>query len=104
MAVTDNQYRRPDGGNDDSIYVSLGRSVGSRVYLTAEYSTSVAFLRFTDSGGVVVETQPRTERYALSGIFNLSRAFSVLLTLEHMQGDTPDDEQDRGLLGLTVRF
>lgn len=104
VAITDNQYRRPGGGNDDSIYVSLGRSVGSRVYLTAEYSTSVAFLRFTDSGGVVVETQPRTERYALSGIFNLSRAFSVLLTLEHMQGDTPDDEQDRGLLGLTVRF
>ncbi len=104
LAVTDNQYRRPDGGNDDTIYVSLGHSVGARVYLTAEYSTSVAFLRFTDSGGVVVETQPRTERFALSGIFNLTRAFSVLLTLEHLQGDTPADDSDRGLLGLTVRF
>ncbi len=104
VSVTDNQYRRPEGGNDDAIYVSLGRSVGSRVYLTAEYSTSVSFLRFTDSGGVVVETRPRTQRYALSGIFNLTRAFSVLLTLEHLQGDETDNDQDRGLLGLTLRF
>ena len=104
LAVTDNQYRRTDGGNDDAIYVSLGHSVGSRVYLTAEYATSVSFLRFTDSGGVVIETRPRTERFALSGIFNLSRAFSVLLTLEHLQGDTSADDEDRGLLGLTLRF
>jgi hypothetical protein len=104
VSVTDNQYRREGGGNDDSIYVSLGRSIGPRVYVTAEYSTSVAFLRFTDSGGVVVETRPRTERYALTGIFNLTRAFSVLLTLEHLEDDGQSDGQDRGLLGLTARF
>ena len=45
LSLSDNRYQRTNGGNDDAIYVSLGRSVGSRVYLTAEYSTSVSFLR-----------------------------------------------------------
>ncbi len=105
LSVSENRYRRTTGGRDDNaLYVSLGRSIGPQVYLTAEYSTSVAFLQFTDSGGVTVVSQPSFQRYALSGVANLSRAFSLLLTLEYIQGDLKEDQQSRALLGLSYRF
>jgi hypothetical protein len=105
LSVSENRYHRTTGqGDDNAVYVSLGRSIGPQVYLTAEYSTSVAFLQFTDSGGVVVVNQPSFQRYALSGVANLSRAFSLLLTLEHITGDTRADEESRALLGLAFRF
>jgi hypothetical protein len=105
LSVSENYYRRGNGqGNDSGLYVSLGRSIGPQVYLTAEYSTSVAFLQFTDSGGVTVVSQPTFHRYALSGVANLTRAFSLLLTLEHITGDRREDEESRALLGLAFRF
>ncbi len=105
LSVSENRYQRTTGqGNDNAVYVSLGRSLGNQVYLTAEYSTSVAFLQFTDSGGVTVVSQPSFQRYALSGVANLSRAFSLLLTLEHITGDTKADEESRALLGIAFRF
>ena len=105
LSVSENRYHRTTGqGDDNAVYVSLGRSIGPQVYLTAEYSTSVAFLQFTDSGGVVVVNQPSFQRYALSGVANLSRAFSLLLTLERITGDTRADEESRALFGLAFRF
>ena len=105
LSVSENRYQRTTGqGDDNAVYVSLGRSIGPQVYLTAEYSTSVAFLQFTDSGGVTVVSQPSFQRYALSGVANLSRAFSLLLTLEHIRGDQRVDEENRALLGLSFRF
>jgi hypothetical protein len=105
LSVSENRYQRTTGqGDDNSIYASLGRSIGPRIYLTAEYSTSVAFLQFTDSGGVTVVSQPSFQRYGLSGVANLSRAFSLLLTLEHITGDRKEDAESRALLGLSYRF
>lgn len=105
LSVSENRYQRTNGqGNDNALYVSLGRSIGPQVYLTAEYSTSVAFLQFTDSGGVVIVSQPKFQRYALSGVANLSRAFSLLMTLEHVKGDTREDSQSRALFGVAYRF
>ena len=49
-------------------------------------------------------SQPSFQRYALSGVANLTRAFSLLLTLEHITGDTKTDEESRALLGLAYRF
>jgi hypothetical protein len=105
LSVSENRYQRTTGqGDDNAVYASLGRSIGPQVYLTAEYSTSVAFLQFTDAGGVTVVSQPSFQRYALSGVANLTRAFSLLLTLEHIMGDQKEDEQNRALLGLAYRF
>jgi hypothetical protein len=105
LSVSESRYQRSTGeGNDNALYASLGRSIGSRVYLTAEYSTSVAFLQFTDAGGVTVVSKPAFQRYGLSGVANFSRAFSLLLTLEHLTGDQKEDEQSRALLGLSYRF
>ena len=105
LSVSENRYQRTTGqGDDNAVYASLGRSIGTRIYLTAEYSTSVAFLQFTDAGGVTVVSQPSFQRYGLSGVANLSRAFSLLLTLEHITGDRKEDEESRALLGLSYRF
>jgi hypothetical protein len=105
LSVAESRYQRSTGeGNDNSLYVSLGRSIGPHVYLTAEYSTAVAYLRFTDSGGVVVVSQPSFQRYGLSAVANLSRAFSVLLTLEHIRGDVREDDENRVLGGISYRF
>lgn len=103
LTVADNRFSRSGGnGSYDSWYASLGRSLGPRVYLTAEYANSLSIVRFTDSGGVTVESRPKTRRYGLSGLVNLSRTLGVLLTVEELRDD--QSRQERGLLGLTFRF
>jgi hypothetical protein len=103
LTVADNRFSRTGGnGNYDAWYASLGRSIGSRVYLSAEYADSLSIVRFTDSGGIVVETRPHTRRYGFQATANLSRWLSLLLTLEQLQDD--DSSEQRGLLGLTFRF
>ncbi len=105
LSVSESRYQRTPGqGDDNSVYVSLGRSIGPQVYLTAEYSTSVAFLQFTDSGGVTVVSQPSFQRYGLSCVANLTRALSLLATLEYIRGDLKEDEESRALLGIAYRF
>lgn len=101
VTVADNRIERASGGFD-SWYVSLGRNLTSRVYLSADYSTSLSVLRVTGDSGLVVENRPRTRRFGLSGVANLTGAFSVLLTAERVTDDFSTD--DRGMLGLMVRF
>ncbi|MGE5278813.1 MAG: hypothetical protein ACM3SU_17620 [Acidobacteriota bacterium] len=104
LTVADNRYSRCGGGNGsyDSWYASLGRSLGPKVYLTAEYASSLSVVRFTDSGGVTVETRPKTRRYGLTGLVNLTRTLGVLLTVEELREE--QSREERGLLGLTFRF
>ena len=103
LTVADNRYTRSGGnGSYDSWYASVGRSFGPRVYLTAEYSNSLSVVRFTGSGGVTVERRPKTRRYGLTGLVNLSRTLAVLATVEELRDD--DSNQERALLGLTLRF
>lgn len=100
--VSDNRTNRPGSSSYDAWYFSLGRSLGSRFYLTLDYSTSLSILRLTDSGGLMVETRPSSSRFSLSGVWNMSRSFSILVTGEELDDDTTT--QYRGLLGLTYRF
>lgn len=100
--VSDNRTNRPGSSSYDAWYFSLGRSLGSRLYLTLDYSTSLSVLQLTDSGGLTVVTRPSSRRTSLSGIWNVSRAFSLLATAEQLDDDTTT--QNRGLLGLTLRF
>ncbi len=102
ITASDNRYDRPSTGRYDSIYASIGRSVGSRVYLTLDYTTSLSTLSVTGADGIVVQSNPRSKRYSLSGVVNLSRHFSVFLTAEQIRDE--DSRQNRGLLGLTYRF
>lgn len=101
LTVSDNRIDQTSGGYD-AWYASLGRSLGSRFYLSAEYSTSLSVVRVTDSGGTVVENKPRTVRYGLNGSWNINRRYSLLFAAEELRDDSATDE--RVMLGLTVRF
>ncbi len=100
--VSDNRTNRPGSNSYDAWYFSVGRSLGSKFYLTLDYSTSLSVLQITDSGGLTIVNRPSSRRYSLSGIWNMSRAFSLLLTGEQLDDDTAT--QNRWLLGLTYRF
>jgi hypothetical protein len=100
--VSDNRTNRPGSNSYDAWYFSLGRSLGSKFYLTLDYSTSLSVLQLTDSGGLTIVNRPSSRRYSLSGIWNMSRSFSLLLTGEQLVDDTAT--QNRWLLGLTYRF
>ena len=102
FTATDSRTNRPGTQSYDGWYFSVGRSIGSRLYLTLDYSTSLSVLQLTDSGGLVVQTRPSSRRYSLSGMFNLSRAFSLFATAEQLTDDS--STENRGLLGLTYRF
>jgi hypothetical protein len=100
--ISDNRTNRPGSNSYDAWYFSLGRSLGSKFYLTLDYSTSLSVLQLTDSGGLTIVTKPTSRRFSLSGIWNMSRSFSILVTGEQLDDDTAT--QYRGLLGLTYRF
>ncbi len=101
VTVTDSRSNRP-GGAYDSWYASLGRNLGKRFYLSAEYTTSLSILQLYNTDGVLVETQPRSKRYSLYGLWNVDRHFSLMLTGERIREDTVTD--NRLLLGLVYRF
>jgi hypothetical protein len=100
--VSDNRTIRPGSSSYDAWYFSLGHSLGSRIYLTLDYSTSLSVLQLTDSGGLTIVNRPSSRRFSLSGNWNMSRSFSILATGEKLDDDT--STQYRGLLGLTFRF
>jgi hypothetical protein len=104
LDVTGSDSRIDSGANGsyDSWYISVGRSIGSKVYLTGDYSSSLSFYRFTSSTGFTIESRPTTKRLALSGVFNTSRRTSVLVTGERVLYN--DATQTRILAGLTWRF
>ena len=97
-------YRMDRGqpGSYDSWYASVGRSLGSRVYLTGDYTSSVSIVRFLDGDGILIESRPHTDRYSVTAIVNLTRAVSLLATGEHTADDSYDE--NRLLAGLTYRL
>jgi hypothetical protein len=102
LNVTDYRYTRGGASSYDAWYVSLGRSVGSKVYLTTEFTSSLSVLRFTQSSGIVIETKPSTTRFGGSAMIHLTRAMSLFLTAEHTTDDSYNE--NRVLTGVTYRF
>jgi hypothetical protein len=94
--------QRSGGNSFDSWYVSLGRSVGRRLYLTTDYGSSLSVLRFLTASGFLIENRPHTRRLALSGVMNMSGGTSLLVTAERLS-DT-GSTQTRFLSGLSYRF
>jgi hypothetical protein len=100
--VTDYRYQRGSESSYDSWYISAGRSFGSRVYLSGEYSTSLSVLRYARADGFVVESRPQTDRFGVSANIYLSRMLSLLVV-----ADSTRDEgykETRILSGLSARF
>ncbi|MEK6631185.1 MAG: hypothetical protein AABY89_10670, partial [Acidobacteriota bacterium] len=102
LNVSDYRYDRGSSSSFDSWYVSVGRSAGSRVYLSGEFSSSLSVLRFTQSNGIVIENKPATRRLGGTSLIHLSKTLSLLGTVEHTTGDSYNE--NRFMTGLTYRF
>jgi hypothetical protein len=101
FTLSDNRIDGEDQSYD-AWYASIGRRFGSRLYASLDYSSSVALVRFVGDGGVIVETRPETERYGISAVWNISRAYSLTLTVEELRDDQATDQ--RSVLGIAYRF
>jgi hypothetical protein len=102
LTFSDSRIDRGTKGWYNSWYVSAGRSLGSHVYLTGDYSSSLSLYRFTSATGFIIESQPTTRRLALSSVINTTRTTSIMITGERVLFDT--GSQTRILAGLTWRF
>ena len=96
------RYTPPIGPSYGSWAVSAGHMLGSKVYLSGEYSSSLAVLTQTDQGGVNVMNQPHSSRYSISSLINISRAMSLQFTLDRTNGDL--EKETRFLAGISYRF
>lgn len=86
-----------------SEYVSLGRQVGRRAYVTADFTTSLSLVRFVrSSDGIVIEDRPRTRRLSGTGSINIGGSTTLQFTVDRMW-DT-GVQQFRLLTGATHRF
>lgn len=101
ITLSDNRSSRPTGDHD-AWYLSVGRGFGSRLYLSADYATSLSVIRVAGSGSTSIETRPRTKRYGMNGVWTPVRAVSFVFSAEQLRDATTTD--DRGMLGLTYRF
>ena len=99
--LTFSRYERPTG-TYDSLYLSFGRQIGRRVYVSGDYSSSVSVLTFTGSDGLTIETRPETHQLSFSGVVTMSRHVSMSWTLDRTRDDTSTDL--RTLAGITYRF
>jgi hypothetical protein len=102
VTASDSRMERPGGTSYNSWYVSLGRSFTPRLYLSGDYGSSLSIFRFVTSSGFLIETRPRTRRFALSGVLNTGVGPSVLVTFERLGDD--DSTQTRLMSGVTYRF
>jgi hypothetical protein len=102
LTVSDSRIDRGTSGSYDAWYASVGRSLGGRVYLTGDYSSSLSIYHFTSATGFVIDTRPRTRRFAVSGIINAARRASLQITAERVLDS--DATQTRLLSGIMYRF
>jgi hypothetical protein len=100
--VTDYRYKRGAASSYDSWYVSAGRSFGSRLYLSGEYTTSLSVLRYARDDGFLVESRPQTDRFGASANIYLSRTLSLLVVADYTRDE--GYKETRLLSGLSVRF
>lgn len=101
LSVSDWSSDRGADGSD-SLYASIGRSFGSRVYVSLDYNKALAVYHLRSRDGGLVELRPDSSRYALAATVTLSRTWAVLFNLERL--DQESFTEDRLLLGLTLRF
>lgn len=101
LVMSNQQLDRGDSSYD-STYVSLGKTLGRRLYVSLDYITSLSVFVFNDADGGIVEVRPKSTRYSLSLNATLGRRLSLLLVAEHTDHDQYDEL--RVLSGLACRF
>ena len=83
-------------------YVSVGRSLWSKAYITGEYTTYLSTLHVTNPNDFTIETRPRTNRIGASGLFNVTRRVSLVTTIERTKDGASTETRAFG--GFTLRF
>jgi len=100
VSGSDAMIDRPTGPYH-SRYVSIGRRIGRAVYVSGDYSTSLAVVQFRRSDGVTIETRPWTKRYSGNVSATISRSFSLTGVVDYT---TDEGMMDLRLMtGLTYR-
>jgi len=90
------------GSSSDSIYASLGKSLGRQVYLEGYYASSISVFRFLGNGSYELLSYPRTNRLGMSSVLNILPSFTLLVTAESLSGDR--FKEVRLMSGLSYRF
>lgn len=101
VTVSGSRIERPTGRNN-SLYASVGRQVGRKVYVSVDYISSLSVIRFTRFDGLTVELRPETIRVGGSAVITLGRHVSILATAEQTRDN--DSHEFRLMSGLTYRF
>lgn len=101
LTASDSIMQR-ESGSYESRYVSLGRQLGRRTYLSADYSTSLSVVRYSRLDGIVIETRPRTSRVSGTATATLDRSWSLLAVVDHTWETELRDL--RVLVGATYRI
>ncbi len=101
VSASDALIDRPTGPYH-SRYISIGRRVGRAVYVSGDYSTSLAVVRFVRSDGVTIETRPWTHRLSGNTSVILTRQFSLIGVADYTTDEGLHDL--RVMTGLTYRL
>jgi hypothetical protein len=101
LSASDSLMDRPDASYH-SRYLSVGRTLGRKLYLSGDYTTSLSVVQFSRSDGITVENRPHTTRFSGTTTFNVSRAVSLLTTVERSTYDGL--KEWRVLSGITYRI
>jgi len=101
LNVSDARMRGPSTSYD-SWDVSLGRSLTRRMYLSADYSTSLSSFRLLGPEGFAIDARPRTSRLSISDLIRLNGRVSLLASGDRTRDGTLTEL--RWLLSLISRF
>jgi hypothetical protein len=101
VSGSDAMIDRPSGPYH-SRYLSVGHTIGRSMYLSGDYSTSLAVVRFVRSDGVAIETRPWTRRFSANMSATLNRQFSIIGVVDYMVDEGLKDL--RFMTGLTFRI
>jgi hypothetical protein len=97
-----NRIYPPQGPAYDYWNVSAGKTIADRVYLSGEYTSSVSLVSISDENGIALRTGPRASLFGASGLVNLTRSLSLLLTVERSSDN--NFSEMRVLGGVTFRM
>jgi len=89
-------------GNYRSHYVSLGRQIGRRVYVTGDYTTSLSVIQFSRSDGLIIEERPTNKRLSVTSSINAGSMTTLQFTLDRTWDSSY--RELRLLTGIAYRF
>jgi hypothetical protein len=101
VSASTDRMERPTGPYH-STYVSVGHNLGRDVYVSVDYSTSLAVVRFPDADGIVIETQPSSRRVSANASSTLLKNMSLLGTVDYVHDEGIDEI--RVLAGVSFRL